>query len=441
MIVEFSVKNFRSIKSLQTLSFVATGLKSPEEFSKVDANNIALVGDMRLLKTVGVYGANGSGKSNILRALDYFIEAIRNEASAESRLGQVCDPFLFQNEPYEQESFFQVVIAIENKKYRYGFTVKKNPLYKTFSTDNIDNAILSKEIVVSEWLYGPREKNTVALFTRENGNVNKEKLSNPESFPALSTDHNLFLTFATAFDKNGVCALVRRHLISWTISNFKDGFERFRKNSIMVIEQEKRKEAFLQFLSEFNLKFDDLELDRNNSKREEVLSHDKIFLIKSFFDSDGVERKIKLNLNTTESSGTQKLFDIAGVFLRAFHMKLSGLIIIDEIDSHFHPSLLLRLINFINTNDVNTGNTQLVFTTHDTNLLSPTIMRRDQFYFTEKTPEESTRLYSLADLKGIRNDADFAKQYLAGYYGAVPVLEDYLEAPIDNTINNASLEY
>jgi uncharacterized protein len=441
MVIEFCVRNFRSIKELQTLSFVATGLRSPEECSHIDDRNIATVGDMRVLKSVGIYGANGSGKSNILRALDYFIEAIRNEASTESMLGQVCDPFLYQINPGEQESYFQIVIIIENKKYRYGFTVKRNPNYKSFSSDTIDSSPVSKEIIVSEWLFGPREKNMVALFTRENGAINKEKLGSPEAIPTLSTEHNLFLTFASAFDKNGVCALVRRHLLSWTISNFKNGFERFRKNSIRVIEQEKRKDAFLQFLSEFNLKFDDIELNRDNTKRDEVLSHEKISLIKTFFDSSGIEHSIKLNLNTTESSGTQKLFDLAGVFLRAFHMNISGLIIIDEIDSHFHPSLLLRLIKFINNDDINNGNTQLVFTTHDTNLLSPSIMRRDQFYFTEKRLDESTRLYSLADLKGIRNDADFAKQYLAGYYGAVPVLEDYIEVPTDNSINNGSLEY
>ncbi len=78
-----------------------------------------------------------------------------------------------------------------------------------------------------------------------------------------------------------------------------------------------------------------------------------------------------------------------------------------------------------NNPKINTGNAQLLFTTHDTNLLDPSIMRRDQIYFTEKNEEEATRLYSLADLKGIRNDADFARQYLAGFYGALPVLSDF----------------
>jgi len=132
-----------------------------------------------------------------------------------------------------------------------------------------------------------------------------------------------------------------------------------------------------------------------------------------------------LNLQKNESAGTQKLFDLAGLFLRAFNLPEPGFIMLDEIDSNFHPSLLIKLVGLFNDPLVNKSNSQLLFTSQDTNLMSPDIMRRDQFYFTEKNEDESTRLYSLADLKGIRNDADFAKQYLAGYYGALPLLSNY----------------
>ncbi|MBT1709450.1 AAA family ATPase [Fulvivirgaceae bacterium PWU5] len=427
MIVEFSVKNFRSIKDLQTLSFVATGLKSPDEYKNVDVNNIAQEGDLRLLKTVGIYGANGSGKSNIIQALDYFLKAIRTETSNESRLGLLCDPFLYEDDAIDRESFFQIVLMIEEKKYRYGFTVKKNPGIIVRINDDTGSVSISSEIIVSEWLFGQKEKNMVELFTREKGVVNKEKLDNNKAIPDLSVDHNLFLTYAGAFDADGICAVVRRNLTARAICNYTDGYEPFRKNSLRVIELEKRTYEFLQFLSEFNLKYSDIEIDRDPGEGPfEALPHEKITLIKEYEDANHNIRRIRLNLKYNESQGTQKLFDLAGVFLRAFGMKLAGLIIIDEIDSHFHPSLLLRIIRLMNNPNVNKGNIQLVFTSHDTNLLSPEIMRRDQFYFAEKRQDESTRLYSLADLKGIRNDADFAKQYLAGFYGAVPKLEDML---------------
>jgi AAA15 family ATPase/GTPase len=119
------------------------------------------------------------------------------------------------------------------------------------------------------------------------------------------------------------------------------------------------------------------------------------------------------------------MFDLAGLLLRVFNNDNQCFILLDEIDSHFHPTLLIKLVSLFNNPEINRSNSQLLFTSHDTNLMSPSIMRRDQFYFTEKNSNNSTRLYSLGDLKGIRNDADFAKQYLAGYYGALPYLEQY----------------
>ncbi len=86
----------------------------------------------------------------------------------------------------------------------------------------------------------------------------------------------------------------------------------------------------------------------------------------------------------------------------------------------------MKLISIFNDPEINKSNVQLLFTSHDTNMMNPSLMRRDQFYFAEKGENEGTRLYSLAELKGIRNDADFAKQYLAGFYGGIPMLSKYL---------------
>ena len=127
MVVEFSVKNFRSISDLQTISFVATNLKSSKENEILDTNNIVIENDNRLLKTVGIYGANASGKSNMIKAFEYFCEAISDWPSPESRLSKLTQPFFYQDEPEDTETFFQIVLILEGKKYRYGFTVMKNP--------------------------------------------------------------------------------------------------------------------------------------------------------------------------------------------------------------------------------------------------------------------------------------------------------------------------
>ena len=177
------------------------------------------------------------------------------------------------------------------------------------------------------------------------------------------------------------------------------------------------------------MKYDDIELIDDESYPDNDYSNfplNKVLLKRT--THDGNNKPLYMNLEHRESSGNKKIFDLAGVLLVAFISEEDPfLIVIDEIDSNFHPSLLIKLIKMFNDPKINKNNSQLLFTSHDTNLMSPSIMRRDQFYFAEKQEDESTRLYSLADLRGIRNDADFAKQYLAGYYGALPVLNDYTE--------------
>jgi AAA15 family ATPase/GTPase len=425
MIVEFSVKNFRSIKELQTISFVATKLDSnKDKYPDVDNNNIVEEGDMRLLKTIGIYGANASGKSNVIRALEYFIQAIKNEPSSESNLRSLCDPFLYQDNASESESFFQLTLITNNKKYRYGFTVKRN-------LDVKEND--SKEIITSEWLYGQKEKNMVEFFIRKEMEVNKDNLPNEDLIPTLPYKHSLFLTHAAAFDGAGTCKLIRNYLQSRTISNYSNGLDQFRKNTIwyLQVNNEINKENLLKLLSSFNLKYDNLYLDIEKNENSEPifvddLPHDKIFLFKKIKGTPHLTYNV-LNLKDNESAGTRKLFDLAGLLIRIFNeVPVSILIILDELDSEFHPALLIKLIELFNDPEINKSKSQLLFTSHDTNLLDPAIMRRDQFYFTEKDENDATRLYSLADLKGIRNDADFAKQYLAGFYGAIPHLEDYI---------------
>jgi uncharacterized protein len=424
MIVEFSVKNFRSISELQTISFVATNLKSSKKNELVDVNNIVSENGMKLLKTIGVYGANASGKSNIIKALEFFCDAISDLPSPESRLSKLAQPFLYQKDSETKESFFQIVIIVEGKKYRYGFTVKKN-------TEAIINSSISREIITNEWLFGPKNTNQGKYFSRKNLEVDKTSLPNNENIAPLEYEHTLFLTHAASYNKD-ICAKVRQAISGYITSKFGTRGDFYRFHSIRQIDNPELKPRFLDFLRSFGLNYGDIyfkeDEDAFSSNKYPL---EKLFLTKSACHDENVN--VTLNMQENESDGTKKLFDIAGLLLHAFNIKISGLIILDEIDSNFHPSLLIRLINFFNDPEVNRSNVQLLFTSHDTNLMNPSLMRRDQFYFAEKEQNEGTKFYSLAELKGIRNDADFAKQYLAGFYGGVPMLSEFLN---EKTINN-----
>ena len=419
MIIEFSVKNYRSIRDLQTISFKATGLKSPAG-SDIDADNIVKSNGVSLLKTVGLYGANASGKSNMLMALSYFTRALSSLSIASKLLVPLYDPFLF--EPTGEGCLFQIVVLLNGKKFRYGFVVNKveTALEKGDSTSII---------IESEWLYGNVDKNMKRLFLRVGNGVKENNLPTSEGMiipTKLPYPYTLFLAYAAAFDAKGIPEQIVSNITFHTIDNIIDK-SLFRDVSISIIK--KSAPLFLSFLKRFNMKYDDIELIDDESYPDNDYSNfplNKVLLKRTIHD--GNNKPLSMNLEYRESSGNKKIFDLAGILLAAFNRKNDPfLIVIDEIDSNFHPSLLIKLIEMFNNPKINKNNSQLLFTSHDTNLMSPSIMRRDQFYFAEKQEDESTRLYSLADLRGIRNDADFAKQYLAGYYGALPVLNDYTE--------------
>ena len=423
MIIEFSVKNYRSIKDLQTISFRATGLKSPTG-SETDSNNIVTSNGVSLLKTIGLYGANASGKSNMLMALSYFVEAIALLSINSERIEPLYDPFLFEES--NEGCFFQIVLLLNGKKYRYGFVVNKI----NSTPDNDSSFGIGIE---SEWLYGNVDKNMKCLFLRVGDEVKENNLPTSEGViipTKIPYRHTLFLAQAAAFDAEGIPEQVLSYIKLHIINNI---YQKsiFRGVTINIIESSR--DAFLNFLKQFNMNYDGIELMKDGSNDEKHYLNfplNKVVLKKSSPSSN--MKSILMNLETRESAGNKKLFDLAGVLLASFFEKNSQvLIVIDEIDSNFHPSLLIKLIGMFNNPKINKNNSQLLFTSHDTNLMSPSIMRRDQFYFAEKQTDESTRLYSLADLRGIRNDADFAKQYLAGYYGALPILNDYTETEDD----------
>ena len=419
MIIEFSVKNYRSIRDLQTISFKATGLKSPAG-SDIDADNIVKSNGVSLLKTVGLYGANASGKSNMLMALSYFTRAVSTLATDSRLIRPLYDPFLFETS--NEGCFFQVVLLLNGKKYRYGYVVNK--------LDNASgNADSNGVKIESEWLYGNIDKNMKRLFLRVGNEVKENNLPTSEGMvipTKLPYPHTLFLVHATAFDAKGIPEQIVSYLNHHIINNivYKNVFRGVSINAI-----KKSTPLFLSFLKRFNMKYDGIELIDDESYADVKyfgFPSNKVLLKRT--THDGNNKPLSMNLEYRESAGNKKIFDLAGILLAAFNRKNDPfLVVIDEIDSNFHPSLLIKLIGMFNNPKINKANSQLLFTSHDTNLMSPSIMRRDQFYFAEKQEDESTRLYSLADLRGIRNDADFAKQYLAGYYGALPVLNDYTE--------------
>ena len=144
-----------------------------------------------------------------------------------------------------------------------------------------------------------------------------------------------------------------------------------------------------------------------------------------FDENDMPIGSVIFSLSDDESAGTQKYFALAGPILEA--LANGTTLIIDELDAKLHPNLVHKIVEIFNSQKSNPNNAQLIFNTHDTNLLSEKIFRRDQIWFVEKNRYGSAQLYSLADFKTdvVRNNDNFEKNYIAGRYGAIPYLSDF----------------
>jgi len=413
MIIQFTAGNYSSFDQRQTLNFRATVLDSLNE--KVENANVANIEGERFLKIIGVYGANASGKSNLLRSMALFREMVVQSMISEDLAVRSVNPFRQSPTGPKEPSFFQIVLLLENKKLRYGFTL------------NTDGKI------GSEWLYGPAAKNETFYFKRKGDTfeVNEEWFPEGYSLPMENLrDDALYLTFCSTY--NGPISRSIRVFFASKV-NGEVSFSRVARRGIASggvygltnrLVETGQEELILKWLKEAGLNYKGVVLKEIDefSKRT--------FLIKHVYDEEGNSvGETQMDLNTDESEGTKKFYMLIGKLHRKFID--GGLFIVDEIDSNFHPSLLQKIIKLFQNPEINQANAQLLFTSHDTNLMDPELMRRDQFYFTEKNICDSTRIYSLADLKGIRNNADFARQYLAGMYGALPMLGNYLEEPTE----------
>ena len=417
MLLDFSFGNFRSFFNIQTLDFRATGLVS--ETRDIDQNNIFEIDGQKVLKTVGIYGPNGSGKTNLIEGLRLFRTLVQSSLQSEEVMTFAADPFKLSPDDPGHEGFFQVQLLIESKKYRYGFT-------------------LSDRVVQEEWLFGPAEKNETWYFKRTGGKVesNREWFDEGHSLPIENLRPNtLFLTFVSAY--NGRISKGIRGFIANNISFESPTMERMnfkivvRENTYFtsrhptdVLLQEGKRALVLDWLKSAGLVYADILIDENSQGIERVIVE------KNILDKNGaIAGKASMDLDKYESAGTKKFYYYIGILVNLFEE--GGLLISDEIDNNFHPSLLRQFVRFFNDPLINTAGAQLLFTSHDTNLLDPEILRRDQIYFAEKSIQDETVLYALSDLKGIRNNADFARQYLAGFYGALPLLEKYRSLPAD----------
>jgi len=398
MIIEFSVQNFRSIKEMQTLSMVAAPLKSKNP--QLDKDNVIRVSDkLSLLKSAAIYGANGTGKSNFISAMLQMLLVVQKSMENERLLNLSFEPFAMDNESVDLPTFFQIQFIINQKKYRYGFEY-------------------NNERIVSEWLFGMAEKNEVYYFTRELDEIkiNENQFKEGKNLTDKTSPTNLFLNVTNAFNGE-ISKQIKKYFNHDLFVDFK---KQKTKRSLTVswLEKPYFKNQIIKLLNFADLNVDDIRIDLQEE------SEDIIFFKRNIVNDSGKIIGSKLmSIDRHESDGTRNFFNHIGI---VYYALVSGLtLVLDEFEASLHPILAKKIVEMFHSPKLNKKGAQLIFATHDTNLLDANLLRRDQIFFTEKNKKNETELYSLYDFKGVRNDASYEKDYIKGKYGAIPFVGDF----------------
>ncbi len=427
MLVEFSLANFRSIRSRQTLSLVA----SPD--SKHLAGNVFTDKDkaLRLLRSAVIYGPNAAGKSNLLRALHTLQYLVQNSATG-TQEGQrlPVTPFLLSKTSPEEPSEFEIIfIADEGVRYHYGCLVSAERVHKEWLVaypQGRPQRWFEREYVKGketyEWWFGPRfkadraERKVWQEFTRPNALFISTaiQLNNEQLKPVFAwlTQKLIVLIPGTGVNWNP-------HL------------------SINLLRESRGQNQVARFLRAADISIDRLELREEdmppfsasdgftassapfvNVMVSSGKAVPKRFRFLAWHTRPDTKEEVSFDLMADESDGTKKLFEFIGCWLRA--LEWGATLLVDELDRSLHPHLTRFLVGLFQNAD-NTQNAQLVFTTHDTTLLDTNMLRRDQIWFVEKDPKQSSHFYSLLEYSP-RKDEALERGYLKGRYGAIPFI-------------------
>ncbi len=438
MILQFSVTNYRSFKEKSTLSLLASNYdKDTRESENVVLNEKF---NHRILKSAVIYGPNAGGKSKFIEAL-IFMRSFVLISSKDTQKGEpiAIEPFKLSTDTINQGSEFEIVFYLKNNLYRYGFEV-------------------NKEKIIAEWLYHKTKTKENELFYRDYQEIiyKTKKLAKLETLvnEKLIRDNALLLSVLAQFNDS-----LAESFLDWfkdlkVISGLKE--EGYLNDTILLSKSVKQKERILTFLhnadigiDNFKLKkhtFEELDVEKMDDvpkelkdailglnsymkktmKEENVERFSDVITFHKQFNNDGnYVKNIEFSLREDESSGTRKYFALIGQIIKIIDQ--GGVLFVDELDSKIHPNLVCKIISIFNSTDLNPNHAQLVFNSHDTNLLSSGLFRRDQIWFVKKGKIGESKLYSLADFKTdeVRKNEAFENNYIRGKYGAIPFLGDF----------------
>ncbi|MDX1971553.1 MAG: ATP-binding protein [Candidatus Sumerlaeia bacterium] len=394
MIIQFTLENFKSFRHAATFSM------QPVERLREHPENIAQVGKHKLLRTAAIYGANASGKSNLLKGMMGMIGFILKSFPNQNNETFV-EPFLLSKETTSKPTLCELVFFVEDVTYRYGFTATKDRIH-------------------TEWLYRTKLKEKV-LFTRDENSIQcSDEFHEGKPFVKTIENNSLFLSLLIHL-KGEHSRKIADYLNAIGRSN---GKLYVNNDGIYFTEDKNLFQKTKQMLSKFDVGIQDIQFVKDENK-----SIDLRFV--HLQSGNAKESNVLFKIDQV-SDGTLQLFQIIPSLQIA--MECGSPLIFDELDLSLHPFITNAIVNLFNSAESNPKNAQLIFSAHDTGPLSHANLRRDQIWFTEKNLRQESVLYSLVEFKDgkVRSDGNYEKQYLEGRYGAIPNLSmlDELEEEI-----------
>ena len=404
MLLEFSCSNHRSIRDEILFSAIAGS-------DKTHAENIEKAADVEVLKSSVIYGANGSGKSNFIDAIAFVKNLVSNSINHQPGQGILQVPHKLEG--YERKSNYKIQFVVDGIRYAFGFSLRNM-------------------LVVEEYLYYFPNGRQTKVFERdgEEYSAGRNFRNRFNSCKDVLKPNRLMLSCAANFSSVDEVTAAYRFFNDELVIYNSGNQENWMNYSLHQINaNEQMKAIVLKLLDALDTGIKDIHVD---IKKEDLdVSHLPPFLSDEFKKVllqekiDAISAKVlyegfETDLISEESTGIKKLFGILCPFI---DIMVNGKVLVcDELETNLHESLLFGLVKqFVNMRGSKPA--QLIFTTHETGLLNLDLFRRDQIWFTEiKLADRSTDLFSLTEIKNVRKDENFGKGYIAGKYGAIPML-------------------
>lgn len=416
MLIEFSVANYRSFLERQTLSMVVGSGRDWRARHVLETGHRTVP---RLLRSAVVYGPNAAGKSNLVLAMQFFRNFVVSSAKEKQEGEEILiTPFKLTKKSAREPSEFEVVFIENDNRYQYGFSVNEKRVWH-------------------EWLFAvPSGGRTQRWFERSyNPNTSRYDWYINPSLKGLrkvwkesTRDNALFLSTAVQLKSESL-----REPFDWFQNRLRilTSPDRLSNSfSVAKCREEQWKKKIFQFLKaadlgitdivvrEKELSPEDFSEDFSEEIKKDLLASKFITALMIHKDEDGDDVAIDLE---DESDGTNVLFSLSFPWLDILE---NGLVLfVDELHNSLHPHALRFLVDLIHNRERNRHNAQLIFTAHETSLMSGGFIGRDQIWLVEKDQKQATKLYPLSDFKPRKGEA-LEKGYLGGRYGALPKIKE-----------------